>query len=599
MKGYVLITYQSNPAIPPAILNPWDKSQRIAANLRNFPGETTGIQAFIIKSAWQLRRYPLQDLIKMAVDGDKDGEVIPLAIQDVLARGLRPMDLVDYEVHQGVVHVTAVDGSRSPAFALQRPHYAELRMEKGDPFHREPIERIDELGNKPPEGMSEPQLRLVRKACILAARILAYLSPFVRGGATLIEGQAASGKSTIMRMFLYYVRWILLPEDSKVRVIVLAARERPNEFGEYQRMCRGTDRMELFGTTREDNPPTKTYWTAYCAMERMYRLMEQGYDVVLVIDALTRIAEAISLMASNDTSRITSGHSPAAILEPDAFLGASGILANGASGTVVGTAFSGTRVPWLDFPTEIWKGACDHIIGLETRAHAFPRLNVLDDEKNSTRNWEHMDVTEDERWFAEELRARMIAHGKVVGDRDDPDKRLQFLIDTFKETPQVVMASWLCQRRCNELVSRLSMTHFAAQVLVNKWDLTMDQVKKLISLGLGDGKVIIEIDQAGITPEEIFDLLEGRKSLEQIMIIVEQWSGQAYLKVLQASKEGKERQGSLAPATLRPLRDAGISAAQLGQLLGVGFEFSAIKKAAVDGATAETIMAVLNEKAKA
>lgn len=609
MNGYVLIMYQPNSIVPPTLVNPWDLSQRVQLRL-DFPKSLDGLKAVVVEDISFLRRVELESVLYLAEKGSESSiRVVP--IQLVVNWGLRMMDQVSFHLgsvngSSGVAIIDSVNGNPNQRETRARPYYDQLRLEKGPLVHREPIERVEELVANPPERMTEAQVVSLRSGGILLMRIFSYLAPLLRGACALVQGQPKSGKSFAMRMLLYYLIWIVLEEEPRSRVVILAISERPDEYDEFVSLKRASDRVELFGTTDEDIPLTKAEWISFCALERVYRSLELGCDVFFVMDSLTRLSEAISINSSRSDrgeGKITGGHSPQGVVKPRAYLAVRGRLVNHPLQpvcTVVATGLSNTRNMWWDVPTTYMQGSSNLDWVFTDAAIGWPKIYVTGG-FTSARNLEAADLTPEERWFIAQLRERMNRAGTDERGRPDPARATEFLVRTFaRSTPRQVMTEWVRERRKQELCNMFQLSLPTADVLVSLWDLTPDQAKKLFTDGLLEAMAISDLREAEVTKAKMAEYFEGRLDLVKLLADYRrEWSNAAYLAALneQNRRQGREeRETSLAPATVNPLREVGITASVLKSLLNRGFDFKLIRQEVQDGATVQNILERLEKK---
>ena len=118
-----------------------------------------------------------------------------------------------------------------------------------------------------------------------------------------------------------------------LHLIVLLIDERPEEVTEIADVVEG----EVLASTF-DRPPEEHTQVAELTLERAKRMVEEGLDVVILIDGLSRLARAYNLVAPGNGKVLVEGVAAGALYPPKRFFGAARALDEGGSLTVVATA---------------------------------------------------------------------------------------------------------------------------------------------------------------------------------------------------------------------------------------------------------------------
>jgi len=196
--------------------------------------------------------------------------------------------------------------------------------------------------------------------------------------------------------------------------------ERPEEVTDMQRSVKG----EVIASTF-DRPPSDHTQAAELAIERAKRLVEQGKDVIVLLDSITRLGRAYN-NASPASGRILSGGvDSTALYPPKRFFGAARNLEEGGSLTIIASALveTGSRMDEVIF--EEFKGTGNWEIRLDrqlSEKRIFPALNI---EASGTRKEERLMPTEE---LALVWRLRRVLHAL------DPAASLELLIDKIRVT---------------------------------------------------------------------------------------------------------------------------------------------------------------------
>lgn len=231
---------------------------------------------------------------------------IPPALIRQLA--LRTGDFVECE-GPTPEHVVRVNGR--PVQALRhRPHFADLT-----PLH--PRER----------------LRLETRSDRLTTRVIDLLAPIGKGQRGLIVAPPKTGKTVLLKELAQAVA----ENHPECHLMVLLVDERPEEVTDMRRSVRG----EVLASTF-DRPPKEHIALAELAIERAKRLVEQGQDVVLLLDSLTRLCRAHNNAAGSGGRTLSGGVDAAALRGPKRFFGAARLTEEGGSLTVLATALVDT-----------------------------------------------------------------------------------------------------------------------------------------------------------------------------------------------------------------------------------------------------------------
>ena len=126
------------------------------------------------------------------------------------------------------------------------------------------------------------RLRLETDPKILTTRVIDLIMPIGKGQRALIVSPPKAGKTTILQN----VANAIAKNNPECYLMVVLVDERPEEVTDMQRSVHG----EVIASTF-DRPPSEHTTVAELAIERAKRLVEQGQDVVVLLDSITRISE--------------------------------------------------------------------------------------------------------------------------------------------------------------------------------------------------------------------------------------------------------------------------------------------------------------------
>jgi transcription termination factor Rho len=179
------------------------------------------------------------------------------------------------------------------------------------------------------------------------ARIVDLISPIGKGQRGLIVSPPKAGKTTVLKQIAHSIE----TNNPDVYLMVLLVDERPEEVTDMRRSVKGDVIASTF-----DRPSEEHTQVAELAIERAKRLVEQGRDVVIVLDGITRLARAYNL-AQPATGRVMSGGiDTGALYPPKKFFGAARNIEEGGSLTILATALVETGSKMDEVIFEEFKG---------------------------------------------------------------------------------------------------------------------------------------------------------------------------------------------------------------------------------------------------
>ena len=223
------------------------------------------------------------------------------------------------------------------------------------PLH--PNERLNlELGNGGTEDIT--------------ARVIDLVAPFGKGQRGLIVSPPKAGKTMIMQNIASSIS-VNYPE---CELIVLLIDERPEEVTEMERTVRG----EVISSTF-DEPAKRHVQVSEIVIEKAKRRAEQGKNVIILLDSITRLARAYNTVAPSSGKVLTGGVDANALQRPKRFFGAARNIENGGSITIMATALIDTGSKMDEVIYQEFKGTGNMELHLERRLsekRIFPAINI-------------------------------------------------------------------------------------------------------------------------------------------------------------------------------------------------------------------------------
>lgn len=246
-----------------------------------------------------------------------------------------------------------------------------------------PLVRLDTVNGGPVEDAKKrpdftkltplypnQRLRLETTTEKLTTRVIDLIMPIGKGQRALIVSPPKAGKTTIMQNIANAIS----ANNPECHLMVVLVDERPEEVTDMQRSVKG----EVIASTF-DRPPSDHTQAAELAIERAKRLVEQGKDVVVLLDSITRLGRAYN-NASPASGRILSGGvDSTALYPPKRFLGAARNIEHGGSLTIIATAMVETGSTGDTVIFEEFKGTGNAELKLDRKIaerRVFPAVDV-------------------------------------------------------------------------------------------------------------------------------------------------------------------------------------------------------------------------------
>lgn len=210
----------------------------------------------------------------------------------------------------------------------------------------------------------------------ITSRLLDIMAPIGRGQRGLIVSPPKAGKTELLKKIAHGIT----ANHPDVHLIVLLIDERPEEVTDMQRSIKGEIVYSTF-----DEEPEHHVKAAEMVMEHAKRMVEQGKDVVILMDSLTRLTRAYNLTITNSGRTMSGGMDTAALIKPKKFLGAARNIEFGGSLTIIATALVDTGSKMDDLIYEEFKGTGNLEIHLDRKLserRIFPAIDIY---KSGTR----------------------------------------------------------------------------------------------------------------------------------------------------------------------------------------------------------------------
>jgi transcription termination factor Rho len=359
---------------------------------------------------------------------DRGEELIQTGVLDVLPDGFGFLRTNGYSQSKGDVYVST---SQIKRFNLRRGDFVVGQIRPARDGEKYPaMVRIETInGKEPQKGRWRPnfddltplypmeRLRLEWKPNDIAPRVIDLVAPIGKGQRGLVVSPPKAGKTTILKQIAQAIA-VNYPE---VKLFVVLADERPEEVTDWQR---SVEEAEVVASTF-DQPAENHTAVAELVLERVKRLVEEGEDVVVLLDGITRLSRAYNLAAPASGRILSGGVDSAALYPPKKFFGAARNIENGGSLTILATALveTGSRMDEVIF--EEFKGTGNMELRLDRKLanrRIYPAINIED---SGTRK---------EELLMESAEAQRVWQVRSILNALDTSQKVELLIQKLKET---------------------------------------------------------------------------------------------------------------------------------------------------------------------
>ena len=210
----------------------------------------------------------------------------------------------------------------------------------------------------------------------LSSRLMDIICPIGKGQRGIIVAPPKAGKTTLLKK----VAQNITKNHPDVKLIVLLIDERPEEVTDMKRSINGDVIYSTF-----DEEPQNHAKVAQMVLERAKRMVEQGKDVVILLDSITRLSRAYNLTITPTGRTLSGGLDPGALIMPKKFFGAARNIEEGGSLTILATALVETGSRMDDMIFEEFKGTGNMEVHLDRRLQERRIFPAIDIYKSGTR----------------------------------------------------------------------------------------------------------------------------------------------------------------------------------------------------------------------
>ena len=251
----------------------------------------------------------------------------------------------------------------------------------------------------------------------LATRAMDLVAPIGKGQRGLIVAQPKAGKTVLLKQIASSIE----SKYPDIEMIVLLVDERPEEVTD---MKRALTRSEVIYSTF-DELPAHHVKVAEMVIQRAKRLAEEGKDVVILLDSITRLARAYNMETPSSGRTLSGGLDPGALHAPKKFFGAARNLEEGGSITILATALVDTGSRMDDVIYEEFKGTGNMELHLDRQLSERRIFPAIDFAKSGTRKEELL--LDDNEYLVMNMMRREMASG-------NPGEVTERMLDNLSHT---------------------------------------------------------------------------------------------------------------------------------------------------------------------
>ncbi|MBQ9021297.1 MAG: transcription termination factor Rho [Eggerthellaceae bacterium] len=281
---------------------------------------------------------------------------------------------------------------------------------------------IEEIQGRPRFGDLTPvypdeRLLMEHGKSATTARVIDLCAPIGKGQRGLIVSPPKAGKTTVLKD----IAAAISANNPEVHLMCLLVDERPEEVTDMQRSIKG----EVVSSTF-DMPSENHIAVAEMVIERAKRLVEQGQDVVILLDSITRLARAYNLAQPASGRILSGGVDSTALYPPKRFLGAARNIEGGGSLTILASALIDTGSKMDEVIFEEFKGTGNMELKLDRNLADRRIFPAIDPVASGTRK---------EDLLLDPQEAPLIwAVRRLLANMNNVERAMDMLIKSLKQT---------------------------------------------------------------------------------------------------------------------------------------------------------------------
>lgn len=305
--------------------------------------------------------------------------------------------------------------------------------------------KVEKVNDKPVEELSSNRVDLDDMTAIypdtrinlstgkepLSTRVIDLIAPIGFGQRGLIVSPPKAGKTWLMKDIIAGIAKNYPEADSKskakkVHLMAVLIGERPEEVTDIKRHMEAVTfgKGEVVASNFDEAPADQTR-VGELALEKAKRMVENGADVVILLDSITRMARAYNLALPTSGRTLTGGFDPMALFPAKKFFGAARKIENGGSLTIIGTCLVDTGSRMDDLIYEEFKGTGNMELHLDRKLAERRIFPAIDLTRSGTR--------QEELLYDKEDMPKILTMRRMLDLMND-DERTELFLQKLRET---------------------------------------------------------------------------------------------------------------------------------------------------------------------
>ena len=367
------------------------------------------------------------------IHGDRGGEIMASGMLDIandgygfLRHGERRQSATDVYVSQSQIRKFGLRTGDDVTGQIRPPKNGEkyygllkvLQVNEKDPDLARRRPSFDKLTALFPDKLFD----LEHDPKALAPRLLNLIAPIGKGQRGLIVSPPKAGKTIL----LHQIADALTENYPDVQIFAALIGERPEEVTDWQRTVKGAS---VYASTF-DEPVEEHTRVAEIVLSRAKRQVEEGKDVVILLDSITRLARAYNLSTPSSGRTLSGGIDPIALYPPKNFFGAARNTEEEGTLTIIATCLVDTGSRMDDVIYEEFKGTGNMEVHLDrglSERRIYPSIDIP---SSSTRRDDQLFNEKDYRDIV--VMRRMV--GLLAERSNDPTEVTQIILDRIQKT---------------------------------------------------------------------------------------------------------------------------------------------------------------------
>lgn len=204
-------------------------------------------------------------------------------------------------------------------------------------------------------------------------RVIDLVAPVGKGQRSLIVAPPRTGKTTLLQKMATSIA----TNNDNTRVFVVLIDERPEEISDWQKAV--PEEVEIVASTFDESP-ARHVQVCEMVIERARRMVESGFDVVVMMDSVTRMARGYHADHPHSGRTMPGGLDAQSMQRPKKFFASARDVQGGGSLTIIATALKDTGAKVDEVIFDVFKQTANSEIHLDRRLaerRLFPAIDIV------------------------------------------------------------------------------------------------------------------------------------------------------------------------------------------------------------------------------